>query len=126
MSRTERERLSAAARECDRTGVKSIHFDTGYRPRIRPRPRLRLAAGGNGFLEGPLEQDLCNQRLGVDVGALAEQNQAGESENEWEDEAGHWHLRHCPRQMRSVCAGERSDEAIRLAAKETVIASLRA
>ena len=98
MPRTERERLSAAAGECDRAGMKPLHFDTGDRPCIRPRPRLRLAAGGNGFLKGPLQQDLCNQRLGVDVGALAEQDQAGEGEKEREDKAGHWgHLRHCER-----------------------------
>ena len=40
-------------------------------------------------VEGPLQQDLREQRLGVDVGALAEQDEAGEGEKEREDEAGH-------------------------------------
>ena len=44
------------------------------------------------WLEGALQQSLRNQRLGVDVGALAEQDETGESEKQREDEAGHWDL----------------------------------
>ncbi|XIA68057.1 hypothetical protein ACFIOY_03595 [Bradyrhizobium sp. TZ2] len=32
---------------------------------------------------------MCDQRLGVDVGTLAEQNEANDSEKEGKDEAGH-------------------------------------
>src|SRR6202795_5327794 len=49
-------------------------------------------AGGDGLCEGPLKQHLRQPRLGVDIGALAEQNEAGECEQERCDEAGHWLL----------------------------------
>jgi hypothetical protein len=35
---------------------------------------------GDGFGESPFKQHLCDQRLGVNVGALAEKDEAGESE----------------------------------------------
>ena len=40
-------------------------------------------------VEGALQQHLREQRLGVDVGALAEQDEAGEREEERSDDAGH-------------------------------------
>ncbi|HWP87129.1 MAG TPA: hypothetical protein VNM70_04560, partial [Burkholderiales bacterium] len=42
------------------------------------------------FFKGPFQQHLCNPRLGVDVGALAAQDQADESEEERRDKAGHY------------------------------------
>ena len=41
------------------------------------------------FSEGALQQHLRQQRLGVDVGALAEQHEAGEREQNSDSEAGH-------------------------------------
>src|ERR1700681_4438400 len=46
-------------------------------------------SGGDGGVEGALQQHLGEQRLGVDVGALAEQDEAGEGEDEREGEARH-------------------------------------
>ena len=48
-----------------------------------------VAAGGDGLGEGALQQHLRQQRLGVDVGALAEQDEAGEGEKQRKDEARH-------------------------------------
>jgi hypothetical protein len=53
-------------------------------------------AAGDGFCEGAFEQDLGDPRLGVDVGALAEQDEADEGEEEGSNEAGHCRsFRHC-------------------------------
>jgi hypothetical protein len=46
-------------------------------------------AGGDGRIKSPFQQNLREQRLGVDVGALAEQQQAEEGEQQGSDEAGH-------------------------------------
>ena len=59
-------------------------------------------AGRDGFGEGALQQHLREQRLGVDLGALAEQDQADEREEEGRDEAGH-------STVLTVIASERSD-----------------
>ena len=98
MARAEGERLAAAAREHDGAGVDPLHLDARDRPGVGPRPRLCLAPGGDGLVKGALQQHLREQRLGVDVGALAEQDQAGEGEKKGKDEAGHLVTsRHCER-----------------------------
>src|SRR5258708_5315028 len=64
-------------------------------------------AAGDGLRKSPLQQNLRDQGLGVDVDALAEQHEAGEGENRGCDEAIHWYRssRHCE---------EQRDEAIQL------------
>ena len=48
-------------------------------------------AGGDGLIKSPLQQNLRQQRLGVDVGALAEQQEADEDRDRihLRDPAGH-------------------------------------
>ena len=92
MTRTEGKRLAAAPCKNDGAGLDPLHLDPRNRPGIGPRPWLRVAAGGDGLAEGALQQRLRNQRLGVGVGALAEQDETGESEEQRGDEAGHWDL----------------------------------
>jgi hypothetical protein len=88
MPRTEGERLAAAAGERNRAGMEPLHLDAGDRPGVGPRPRLSFASGGDARLKGVLQQDLCEHGLGVDIGALAEQDEADEGEKEREDDAG--------------------------------------
>ena len=45
--------------------------------------------GSRWFGEGALQQHLREQRLGVDIGAMAEQDEAGERESDGAGEAGH-------------------------------------
>ena len=80
MARPERQRLAAAAGQHNGAGMEPFHFDARHRPGVGPRPRLCRAAAGDGFRKGPLQQNLRDDGLGVDVGALAEQHEAGEGE----------------------------------------------
>ena len=88
MPGAEGERLSAAAREHDGAGMEPLHSirATGQ---VSAHDHGFVRAGGDGLGEGALKQDLRDHRLGVDVGALAEQDEAGKGEEEREDEAGH-------------------------------------
>ena len=90
MAGPERERLSARAGSTIALGVEPLHLDARDRPGVGPGPRLDVAAGRDGLGEGAFEQDLREQRLGVDLGALAEQHEAGEGEaGRATDEARH-------------------------------------
>src|SRR6201986_1229855 len=82
MARAEGQRLSAAAREHDGAGADAPDLDAGDRPGIRPRPGFYEVTGGDGFVERALQQNLRQQRLGVDVGALAEQDETNEREKD--------------------------------------------
>src|ERR1700744_874080 len=47
VTRTQGERLSAAAFERDGAGMNPLHLDASDRPGIRPVPRFRDVSGGN-------------------------------------------------------------------------------
>ena len=82
MPRTEGERLAAAAGQHDGAGMEPFHLDARHRPGICPRPGFYAVTAGDALVKSPLQQHLGQQGLGVDVGALAEQHEAGECENE--------------------------------------------
>ena len=91
MAGTEGQRLAAGARQHDGAGADPLHLDPRHRPGVGPRPRLGVAPGRDGLGERAIQQHLRQQRLGVDVGALPEQDQAGEGEKERESGcASHW------------------------------------
>src|SRR5256885_138559 len=79
MDAPEGQRLAAAAGKHDGAGVQSFHVNARHRPGVGPRPWLDLVAGCERLGEGAVQQHLRKQRLGVDVGALAEQHEAGET-----------------------------------------------
>jgi hypothetical protein len=82
MPGTEGERLTAAAREHDGAGVQALDLDPRHRPGVRPGPRLDDPAGRDRLVERALEQHLRDQRLGVDVGALPDQQEAEEGDTQ--------------------------------------------
>src|SRR5262252_2630823 len=61
--------------------MKARHLDARDRPGVGPGPRLDVAATGDARREGALQQDLREQRLGMDPDSLAEQQQPDEGKD---------------------------------------------
>ena len=78
MTGTESQRLAARPREHDGAAAETRDEDARHRPGIGPGPRLDVLAGRERSGEGALEQDLREQRLGVDPHRLADENGAGD------------------------------------------------
>src|SRR4051795_12465008 len=78
MAGTEGQRLSTAAGKHDGAGAEPSHLDACHGPGVGPRPWLGLMTGCDGLGERPLQQDLRQLRLGVDIGALGEEDETGE------------------------------------------------
>jgi hypothetical protein len=60
------EGLPAAAVKDDRTLAQSRRLDAGDRPSVGPGPGLHGLTGRKGLRKGTLEQDLRENRLGLD------------------------------------------------------------
>jgi hypothetical protein len=85
----EGERLAARACQHDGARADPFHLDPRDRPGVRPGPWLGRLAGRNALLERALQQHLRKPCLGMDVGAVGEQDGADEGKGEGQDDAGH-------------------------------------
>ena len=84
MAGPEGERLPARAREHDRAAAEPRDRDARHRPGVGPGPRLDGWPVASVCGEGAFEQDLREQRLGVDPDRLTDKNAAADHQHDGE------------------------------------------